>query len=224
MKFNKTLQIAREESFNIERPDISVKGISSDITVIESQDGNCHIKIFADSDKAMELAQLVEIVEAGNRLIVNITKKGRKFFDLTDGGLHRLSVELSLPTTSNLSVKTVSSDVNVNHSLTNLDIASISGDVRISQNPTENCTVKTISGNIAAHTFSACTYTLKSISGHIKVSVAPDLNIDVDGNSLSGDLRSEISLDSGENSLSTENKIVKITASTISGNFKLARN
>jgi hypothetical protein len=224
MKFNKALQIAREESFNIERPDIAVKGISSDITVIESQDGKCHIKIFADSDKAMELAQLVEIVEAGNRLIVNITKKGRKFFDLTDGGLHRLSVELSLPTTSNLSVKTVSSDVDVNHSLTNLEITSVSGDVRISQNATENCIVKTVSGDIATHTFSTCTYTLKSISGDIKVSVAPDLNIDVDGNSISGDLKSEISLDSGENSLSTENKIVKITASTISGDFNLVRN
>lgn len=224
MKFNKTLQVAREESFNIERPEISVKGITSDITVVESQDGNCHIKIFVDSDKALELAQLVEIVEAGNRLIVNITKRGRKFWVLTDGGLHRLSIELSLPTTSNLSVKTVSSDVDVNHSLTNLEITSVSGDVRISQNATENCTVKTVSGDIATHTFSTCTYTLKSISGDIKASVAPDLNIDVDGNSISGDLKSEISLDSGENSLSTENKIVKITASTISGDFNLVRN
>ena len=224
MKFNKTLQIAREESFNIERPEISVKGISSDITVIESQDGKCHIKIFADSDKAIELAQLVEIVETGNHLVVNIDKKGRKFWGLTDGGLHRLSVELSLPNTSSLSVKTVSSDIEINHTLSNVDIASVSGDVRITQNSTENCTVKTVSGDIATNTFSACTYTLKSISGDIKVSVAPDLDIDVDGNSISGDLNSEISLNSGENSSSTQNKVVKIIASTISGDFNLARN
>jgi len=224
MKFNQALQVAREESFDIEKPEVSVVSISSEITIIESLDGKCHIKIFADSEKAKSLAQLVEIIEEGKNLTVRVDKKHRSFWGLTDGGLHGLSVELSLPTTSNLSVKTVSGDIEINHSLSNLDVASVSGDVKISQNSTENCTVKTVSGDISTHTFSACTYTLKSISGDIKVSVAPDLNIDVDGNSISGDLRSEISLDSGENSLPPENKVVKITASTISGDFNLARN
>ena len=237
MKFNQSFQVAREESFDIERPEVSVLGISSQINIVESQDGMCHIKILADSKKAMKLAEMVEIVENGGNLTVRIDKKSwsvntslpldlksQSFWGISFGGLHGLALELALPEKASLKIKSVSGDVIIAQTISDLEIGSVSGNVRINQNPTENCTVKTVSGDIATHTYSACNYILKSVSGDIKVFVAPDLDVEVDGNSISGDLNSEISLDGSHDSSAGSSKVVRITTSTISGNFNLARN
>lgn len=77
---------------------------------------------------------------------------------------------------------------------------------------------------MAPCTFSACNYTLKSISGDIKIRVAPDLDVDVDGNPVSGELNSEISLDDANDSSTVSSKVVRITTSTISGDFNLVTN
>lgn len=237
MKFQKEIYTAREESFEIEQPEVSVIGISSQVTVVESLDGKCHIKILADSKKAMKLAEMVEIVQVDRKLTIRIDKKtwtintklpldmkNQNFWGLNFGGLSGLSIELALPNSANLKIKTVSGDLEVNQTVSEIEIASVSGNVTIGQNPSEDCTVKTVSGDIATHTYSACNYTLKSVSGDIKVYVVPDLNVEVDGNSISGDLKSEISLDEDGDASSNNNKVVKITTSTISGNFNLARN
>ena len=224
MKFDKTLHIAREESFEIEHPEVTVMSITSEVTIVESRDGKCYVKILADSERARDLAELVAIVESRGKLTVRVDKKSHSFWGLGDGELHGLSIELALPKVANLKIKTISGDIEVNQALASLQIGSISGGVVISQNPGTTCVVKTVSGDIATHTFSACDYTLKSISGDIKVHVAPDLNVDVDGNSVSGDLNSEISLDGASDSPANSNKVVRITTSTISGDFNLVRN
>ena len=224
MKFDKTLHIAREESFQIESPEVFITSISSDITISESHDGKCLVKILADSKKALEEAESVEISAEVGELNVRFYKKGRKFWGISDDWLTGLSAEIMLPRTSNVKIKMVSGDIEVNQALASLQIGSISGGVVISQNPTTTCIVKTVSGDIATHTFSACDYTLKSISGGIKVHVAPDLNVDVDGNSVSGELNSEISLDGNENNTTGSTKVVRITTSTVSGDFNLVRN
>lgn len=224
MKFNESLHIAREETFEIETPEVSVMTISSEVAIMESLDGKCHIKISADSEKAKHLAELVEIVATNNKLTVSVDKRSRNFWGLGDGGLHGLTVILSLPETSKLKIKTVSADIEVNQALAGLEVASVSGDVTVVRNPEGNCTIKTVSGDISTHTYSACQYSLKSVSGDIRVQVAPDLEVDVDGNSISGDLSSEISLDANGESPINNAKVVKITTSTISGDFALARN
>lgn len=237
MKFKQKLQVAREESFDVENPEISLIGISSEVTIIESPDGKTNIKIFADSKKATGLADLVEIVESRGKLTIRIDKKNwgwnvslpldmkkQNFWGVGFGGLHGLSLEIALPKSADLKIRTVSGDIEVTQTLANIEIGSVSGDVIISQNPSGKCTVKTVSGNIASHTFSGCEYTLKSISGDIEVSVAPNLNVEVDGNSVSGNLNSEISLEESKDAPSNNNKVVKITTSTVSGNFNLTRN
>lgn len=237
MKFNQSLHVAREESFDIARPEVSVLSISSQVTVVESQDGKCNIKILADSKKAVKLAEMVEIVLVDRKLTIRIDKKtwsintklpldmkNQNFWGLNFGGLSGLSVEIALPKSAELKIKTVSGDIEVTQELANIEIGSISGDVTISQNPSGDCTVKSVSGDITSHTFSGCEYILKSISGDIEVSVAPNLNVEVDGNSVSGDLNSEISLEENKDAPSNNNKVVKITTSTVSGNFNLTRN
>lgn len=224
MKFHKELYTAREESFEIESPEVFITSISSSVTITESRDGKCYVKILADSKKALEEAALVEISAEVGELNVRFYKKGRKFWGISDDWLTGLSAEIALPRTSKVKIKTVSGDIDVKQALASLQIGSISGDIVISQNPATTCIVKTVSGDIATHTFSACDYTLKSISGDIKVHVAPDLDVDVDGNSVSGELNSEISLDGANDSSMGNSKVVRINTSTISGNFNLARN
>ena len=224
MKFHKELYTARDESFEIESPEVFVESILSNITINESQDGKCHVKILADSKKALEEAEFVEISAEVGELNVRFYKKGHKFWGINSDSLSGLSAEIALPGSSNVKIKTVSGNIEVNQALANLQIKSISGDVLISQNPATTCIVKTVAGNIVTHTFSACDYTLKSISGDIKVHVAPDLDVDVDGNSVSGELSSEIALDGVNDSSTSSSRVVRITTSTISGNFNLARN
>jgi Putative adhesin len=237
MKSDKTLQVAREESFDIERPEVSVLSISTEITVVESQDGKSHVRILADSKKAMKLAEMVEIDAVDRKLTIRVDKKtwsvntslpldmkNQNFWGLNFGGLRGLSVEIALPKSTELKIKTVSGDLQINQTVSELEIGSVSGDVTISQNPSASCTIKTVSGDIATHTFSACDYTLKSVSGDIKVYVAPDLNVEVDGNSISGDLNSEISLDETPSEPTNTGGVVRITTSTISGDFNLVRN
>ena len=224
MKSDKTLYIAREESFEIESPEVFVTTMTSTVTISESLDGRSHVKILSKSKKALEEASLVEISAEVGELNVRFYKKGRKFWGISDDWLSDLSTEISLPRTSKVQIKTVSGGIEVNQALASLQIGTISGDVVISQNPATSCVVKTVSGDIATHTFSACDYKLKSISGDIKVHIAPDLMVEVDGNSVSGELNSEISLDGDSDSSASSNKVVTITTSTISGDFNLVRN
>ena len=49
MKFQNEIYTAREESFEIENPEVFLEGISSEITINESHDGLCHVKILANS-------------------------------------------------------------------------------------------------------------------------------------------------------------------------------
>jgi DUF4097 and DUF4098 domain-containing protein YvlB len=100
----------------------------------------------------------------------------------------------------------------------------VSGDILIRHNPAGVCNLKTVSGDISTTTFSSCRYALKSISGDVKVLVAPGLEVDVDGKTISGDLASEISLNADNNSSSENSELVTITTSTASGDFTLARN
>ena len=104
-----------------------------------------------------------------------------------------------------------------------LDIGSVSGDIEVLHNPTGTCNLKTVSGDISALTFSSCQYTLKSVSGDIKVRVAQGLEVDVDGKTVSGDLSSEISLNSNVEPAQANSELVTISTSTVSGDFSLAR-
>lgn len=224
MKSNQTYYTVKEESFDLAHPDVSVMSISSDITVSESPDGKSYVKILADSKKVIEKADQVEIVESNGKLSVRFYKKGRTFWGISDDWGHGLSVELMLPKSADVKIKSVSGDIEVNQALASLEVGSMSSDITIRQNPQTTCVIKTVSGDISTHTFSACDYKLKSVSGDIKVHVAPDLSVEVDGNSVSGDLNSEISLDEASTESTVSDKIVRINTSTISGDFNLVRN
>ena len=118
---------------------------------------------------------------------MSVDKRSTGFRGFFSAGSLELLVLVSLPNTTELKIKTVSADVEVNPTVRSIDLGTISGDIVILHNPTGACNLKTVSGDISTTTFSSCQYSLKSISGDIKVLVAPGLEVDVDGKTVSGD-------------------------------------
>jgi hypothetical protein len=224
MKTNASSNILCEESFDIENPEVTIATISSDVSVLESVDGQCKVVVSGKSMSQDMLAEFVEITSSGRNLSIRVDKGGRGLRGLFTGGTGHFSVVVSLPKTSELKITTVSADVEVETTLNALTISAISGDISVLRNPTGPCILKTVSGDITTHTYSRCQYSINSVSGDIKVHVAPGLGVDVDGKSISGDLESEISLSASDDASSQNDDIVKISTSTISGDFTLARN
>lgn len=220
----KSLYVLRSETFDIENPDIYIEVVPDDVKIVESEDGKSHVDIFAKSESAKQMADLIDISASGNKISVHVRRKNGGLMQFFSGHSSHLTVVIKLPKASLVKVKTISGDVQVDLGVEKLEVTTISGDISVLQNPSEICTLNSISGDITARTFSGCHYSLRSISGDIKIHVAPNLDIDVDGKSISGDMKSEISLDSNGNSGSDVSEVVVITANTISGDFALVRN
>jgi hypothetical protein len=215
--------VLREETFDITNPEVSVSTVSSDVCVSESSDGKCHIQVRGRSGRTKDLAESVEITSTDRTLSIHVDRNNRRFGGLLGGGSSDLKIDVRLPKESSLKIKTVSADIKVEPGVLRLDIGSVSGDIDVLHNPAGTCNLKTVSGDISTRTFSSCQYTLKSVSGDIKVLVAEGLEVDVDGKTVSGDLSSEISLDSNLEPSQANSELVTISTSTVSGDFTLAR-
>lgn len=221
---NETPYATLKEFFDIKKPEVYVETVSEDVQIFESTDGKCHVEISAKSDSLTPLKDLVEIKASGNKLTVRAIHKKSGFLEIFRGSSIELLVVLRLPKSSQLTIKTVSGDVEVGPTVLNLETNTVSGDIEIQRNPEGLCTLKTVSGDISTHTFSSCEYKLRSVSGDIRVHIAPGLDVEVDGKTVSGDLESEISLYTTRDSSIEKTESVSITASTVSGDFTLARN
>ena len=220
----KSTNIARTESFQIENPEIRLETISSDIEILESIDGKTYVEFRATSEDGIRQAEQADISASGSKISVRVGKRNRGLKEIFSFQLEGLRIILRLPKTSLLEIKSVSGDLKVEVTLLSLDLSTVSGEVRVLQNPTTKCAIRTVSGSISAWTYSGCDYSLKSVSGDITVHVSPGLEIEVDGKSVSGDMKSEISLEANSDSTFAAADAVIIAASTISGDFKLAKN
>lgn len=220
----KSTKAVRTEIFDVENLTLNFASVNSDVLIVESEDGRTQVQLYADSASAQEIATEAQIQVDGSIVTIGLDNKKVGFKRLLNFNSGGISVVVRAPRSSILNLKTVSADIETNVTALRLDVATVTGDVTIHQNPTTRCSVKTVSGDVIARTFSSCDYSLKSISGDLAVHVAPGLEIEVDGNSMTGDMNSEISLD-GESDLTLKSAgVVVISASTVSGDFTLARN
>lgn len=223
MKITESSNVLREETFDIDHPEVSIATVASEVRIAPSPDGKCHVAIYGKFD-AKNLDEYVDISSKNHSLTIRVDKHNRGLRGFLNSISTRFLVVVQLPTTAALKITTISGDVDVEQTVSSIDINCISGSISVQHNPNGPCALKTISGDIATHTFSGCDYSLNSISGDIRVHIAPDLEVDVDGKSISGTLESEISLNSNTQTSPTNSETVVITASTISGDFTLARN
>lgn len=224
MKINESSDVLLEEAFDIKNPEVSISTVSSIVKISESLDGKCHVAIHGRLENARDITKLVEISSKERSLSLRVDRRNSRFRGLFNGGSSELLVLVSVPKSTELKIKTVSADVEVDAAVRSVDVGTVSGAISIFRNPAGTCNVKTVSGDISARTLSSCQYSLKSASGDIKVLVAPGLEVDVDGKTVSGDLASEIVLNSYPESPSDASELVTISTSTVSGDFTLARN
>lgn len=119
-------------------------------------------------------------------------------------------------------IKTVSGDVQLDDVGGDLTVNSVSGDIRVAD-VHGSVRTKSVSGDVRVDRAGGPEATLQSVSGDIRVGVAAGTNVDVDANSVSGDLDSEVLLGSDIGAGLGDGPTLVVRGKTVSGDFRLVR-
>jgi DUF4097 and DUF4098 domain-containing protein YvlB len=120
-------------------------------------------------------------------------------------------------------VKTVSGDLRLASVGGDLRVQSVSGDVT-ARSVGGSVDAKSVSGDVRIESIRAGNATATSISGDIEIGIASGSNVDVDANSVSGDLSSEVALASEPGAATFgDGPTVVIRGKTVSGDFRVFR-
>src|SRR5665213_2867483 len=213
----RTSRRERTESFSPTGPVRARIATKSGDVSVRTVDGNeLEVTLRASSSKYEHLLELATIrFDATNHVLEIESQPGvfsgslRGVRDATkswfDFGGSDLDVFVTLPRDSSLDVKTMSGDALLHGDLNDVDVASASGDV----NASDSCrtlVVKTASGDV--------------VTGEVHISVARGLVVDVNGNTVSGDLGSNIDLDASGGNVSDED-VLFIKVNTVSGDIRV---
>jgi DUF4097 and DUF4098 domain-containing protein YvlB len=119
-------------------------------------------------------------------------------------------------------VKTVSGDAKLQDVGGTLQAQSVSGDLSV-RRVGGSLQAKSVSGDMRVESLREGEATLQSLSGDIHLGVAAGTNVDVDANSLSGDLSSDVPLGSDPSGVHGEGPTLVVRGNTVSGDFRLVR-
>jgi DUF4097 and DUF4098 domain-containing protein YvlB len=177
-----------EHNFHTPLPLALEVSIPSGDIAVETADGE-ETYLTVDGDERM--LEHVEVRNDGNRVTVSLRDKGKIGISFSLGSLvfgnAGLRVQARVPHGAGVKVKTASADTEIAGQLDALDVNSVSGDVRVRGDVSEDATVKSVSGDID----------LERVHGDVSVqTVSGDLRArgiagSADAKSVSGDIRLE---------------------------------
>jgi len=120
-------------------------------------------------------------------------------------------------------IKTVSGDVRFQSSVGgDLHVQTVSGDV-FATRIGGSVTTKSVSGDVRIESVREGKATLQSVSGDIHLAVERGTSLDVDANSVSGDLDSEVALGGELEGLEEGGPTLVVRGKTVSGDFRIVR-
>jgi DUF4097 and DUF4098 domain-containing protein YvlB len=183
-----------EHTFHTPLPLILEVAIPSGDIDVETVDGEETNLVVAGDERMLEH---VEVSQDGSTVVVALPNKNKLGFSFSLGsivfGNEGLRVEARVPHGAGVKIKTASADSEIKGRLNTLDVNSVSGDVSVRGEVTEDVTVKAVSGDVD----------LEQIGGDVSVqTVSGDLRArgvagSAEAKSVSGDIRLE-SLTAGD--------------------------
>ena len=120
-------------------------------------------------------------------------------------------------------VKTVSGDVRLQGPVHgDVQVQTVSGDAHVAR-VGGSVTTKSVSGDVRVESVREGKATLQSVSGDIVLGVEPGTSLDVDANTVSGDLDSQVALGGEIEGLEDGGPTLVVRGKTVSGDFRIVR-
>jgi hypothetical protein len=239
----------RTETFSFESPHIDVENSSGNVELVTHDEATVVVTVEAIRPQADELVEATKIVARGDgvkvsvpgasgfrkrEVLVRIAMPATSTVNVStvsaDVASHGCIAEAVIKTVSgdirldevlkSVELKTISGDIEIGHSPVELFATSTSGDIRLNK-ISGNCSVKSVSGDCSVHASGIGKIDVKTVSGDVSVLVNPDIEIDVSAQTVSGQLSSEIDLETTGSG--TPGSALTIHSRTVSGDVRIRR-
>ncbi len=219
-----TLSAGKAWQFSQEFKKIKIDSISADV-VLRPGIGE-QIKILTNVDSEVDVDNVLRVETTSDEILI-------AEIDRLQEDSIQILIELPQNSLNELSLKTTSGDVSIeNVSIGKLSVLSVSGEVILSRSQVkdahfestsgdlnfyasqcEKFRAKTVSGNFNFEFERPCLLSLDSISGDAKVLTSGKNTVDIQFNSVSGELNNELKVD--------EKSPLKIEMTSVSGNLEV---
>jgi DUF4097 and DUF4098 domain-containing protein YvlB len=118
-------------------------------------------------------------------------------------------------------VNTVSGEARLTHVGGNLDVRTVSGNLR-AEAVDGSVTVQSVSADVRIGSLREGKVSVQSVSGDVELGVVPGTDVDVEADSASGEVTSELPL-SGSPAAEPADRMLVVRSRTVSGDFRLIR-